>query len=298
MIDMEVYVYIGLHKTGSTYLQKNFFPLYKNACGYVSLRHEARSFLNYVVNVNDIEFDPENARDILKEDLEAIGFTNNKIVFCDEILCGAPWDNAKDRVRYVNRLVDIFTDPCFIVAFRKQEDLVESLYNEYIKKGGSASLEEFLHYDRLALKFSGKFYLDFGLYYSYIKNLVGEDNVLCLYYEDLVLSPIDYFDDVSSFIGFELDEKIHSIISKRSNPSISGLNALFLRYINKLCRSERQPFLLFPHFVQKVFLKLLIAAPRFEVISKEELIREFCAQPKKNNVILPGYSANLSKLGY
>lgn len=295
---MKVFIYLGLHKTGSTYLQKFFFPLYKNQCGYISLRNEGRKFLNYIVDCNDLEFDAKKGRDVFKSVLGSIDHKGNKVTFCEEILSGAPWDNAKDRVKYIKRLCKIFDDIHFIVAFRNQEDLTLSLYYEYIKKGGSAKLNEFLSYDRFALSFSKKFYLNFGDYYNFLVSQVGEEQVLSLYYEDFKYDSTSYLITISKFIGFKLDYNYKTIQKNKANPSITGLNAEILRILNKFCRTERQPFLLLPSIVQRVLLKVLVTIPEIKTESKTKIeIKNFCIVPKQKNIFLPNYK-RIRKLGY
>ena len=78
-----------------------------------------------------------------------------------------------------------------------------------------------------------------------------------LWYEEFKCEKMKFLQKLSEYIGFFVDEKAIVEVEAVVNPSVSGLNAKLLRYLNKFFRSEKQPFLLFPRYTQKVLSRLL-----------------------------------------
>lgn len=284
------FIHVGLHKTASTFLQNVLFPTYFKQ--YRSLRLEEKIFLDYVINENDITFDPCTACQLLNR--------QPKILISDEIFCGAPWNDAKDRARYTHRLSQTFENPHFILILRNQEDITESLYLEYIKKGGAASWKQFLNHDRFALSFSRGSYLDYSNYVNLLKNVAGQKRVLVLYYEDLIHNPTSFVSNIFRY----LDESppnnndLYATLRARSNKSIRGLNAQLLRWVNKLCASEREPFQLVPRPSQSLVASFLrrLPQPGGRLIPKSEL-KAFCYHYKHKNHLLPEYE-RIKHYGY
>lgn len=297
-IPENVFIHLGLHKTASTFFQKIFFQTYNLETGYLHLRTKGREFQEYLLKTNDLHFSADIAKEILERILNKETNIDNKITISDEVFAGNPWHNANERIRYFERLNSVFQDAKYIITFRNQEDLTQSLYLEYIKEGGSASWKQFLTYDGIELNFSRKAYLDFGTYYSYLKNRIGSNRILCTYYEDFKVDNLKYLEKIATYIGFKIDQRINEIINTKSNPSIFGTNAVILRHLNKFTCSLRQPFLLLPPFFHKVYRKLFLFIPSYgkNLIPKKE-VKAFCVFPKERNKELPEYE-RIKKFGY
>lgn len=62
---MEVYIHLGIHKTGSSFLQKEFFPKYEGELCFLD-RSKLSEFKAYVLNADDFEFDANKAMGFLR----------------------------------------------------------------------------------------------------------------------------------------------------------------------------------------------------------------------------------------
>ena len=298
----EVIIHIGLHKTATTFLQKEFFPLHGKASGYIDARKQLRRFLDYILYSHDFEFDPQQAISIFKRESRQAGAAGEKILLSDEQFCGSPWDNAVCRKSYFDRLNAVFSTAKFIIVLRNQEDMIRSLYLQYIKTGGTASWKAFLSHKKHPLSIGLKGYLDYGAYIKYMVESVGIERVGCFFYEDMKKTPIPFLETIASFSGFKIeDQDVLKIINRKKNPSVSDFWVGPMRFINIFFKTYRQPFLLLPRILHAGLVKLLAQIPvsTQRVLIPENVISTFCETPKqKNSVIASFFNRDISQLGY
>lgn len=282
----EPFIHLGLHKTASTYLQKVFFPLHAEECGYIQLREQAKSFLRYILYTNDFEFDPCTALHILKTEIGDLDSTR-KMTISDEQFCGSPWDNAKDRQRYFDRLNGIFPEAKYIVVFRNHYEMIESLYLQYIKTGGSATLRQFLSHKSHPLEFSNGAYLNYDAYIEYIVARSGKENLLLLLYEDMIAKKREFLEDLAQYIGVKVNLGIFDPSREKPNPSLNQKMVPFVRFINTFSSSQRQPFLILPSRIRNSLVRYLITLyPKEKTESSQPLIADFCNSQGYTNLHL------------
>lgn len=282
----KIFIHLGLHKTGSTFLQRTFFPYYQKESGFISLRRKRAlsDFNQYILRENDLTYSKEKAFELLSKKISIKKLNTEKLTLSEEQFSGSPWNNAKDRKRNFDRLIELFPNANFILVVRNEQDLVQSLYKEYIKKGGTASGKNFLSAKQPDLEFSRGTYLDYYTYYKYILSHLSLSNkLLVLLYEDFKINPIKFLSELSEFIGFEIDPTA-KMFQKIDNKSLVGVQVNLLRFVNRFSSSFRQPYLLVPQsffFVAKKIILKLPAKKKFNI--SEDLVNEFCKRFKKNN---------------
>jgi len=206
-------IHIGLHKTGTTYLQNHWFSKLRNIL-YIHGNHFFRNWDDRAGKQNDnllISYEGFSGLPWNKEWKK--GIPNNH-----------HWLNSfDDNIKLLN---SVFSNAIIIVVFRKHGNLLTSLYKQYIQGGG-------------VLKFS-LFYGELGvlrpkdLSFRHRINLLKEnfDNVYFLNYEKYLQIGDDY---MKSFFEKELRIDIIDDDNKRkskSNYSISGSKIYLLRRIN------------------------------------------------------------------
>ena len=297
---MDITIHLGMHKTGSSFLQSHFFSMYKNESGYFSLRDYAREFLHYILYCGESFWCVERARELFESSLKRARFVGDKLTIVEEMLCGDPYMNAFNRRQVFERLNLVFPLAKYVLVLREQEGMTQTLYLQYIKLGGSCSWKDFLTSKQPPLLFSWGEYLNYAPYVSDIYNAVGRDRFLCMPYEMMLEDRSAFLCRLASFIGFELGQAQSIRTSKRVNPSLSPRPAIVLSVMNKLCKSYRQPYLLLPRFVQVLSRKamLRISSARKNAIP-DEVVSEFCVDSKmRNNELTPIVGLDVSKYGY
>jgi hypothetical protein len=225
------------------------------------LRNTYKHFLQYVLYVDDLEFKASKAREVLNQHLE-LPELDGPIVVSDEQFYGSPWDGCALRKRNSDRIAAIFPDAQIVVVLRNQRDVLQSLYLQYIKTGGSAHWGDFLKSKAHPLVTSCAYY-KYGHYVNYLIDTFGKDRIKVLLYEDFELDPSGYLNQWCTILGIETNSWDKSILSYGDNPSISPSFVPVMRLTNKFTSSIRQPYLLLPRFSHKVTLKCMIKCSAF-----------------------------------
>lgn len=160
----DIIIHIGLHKTATTFLQKDIFPYVR---GY--------NFIYY--------FDFKKSYKYSK-----------KIIISDETLSGTPFFNKDPNVRFdiAGKLKLLFPEARILLVLREKEGWVKSLYGEYVRKGGYCSFNTFK-------KNFNKGWLEYHKYIDYLKNTFN-DLYVC-YYEDLRFNHYKFVKNICFWIG-------------------------------------------------------------------------------------------------
>lgn len=109
---MKVTLHIGLHKTGTTFLQRSVFP---------------------ALDVNVVR---------RWEPVHSI-WSGQHLLISDESLSGLPFsgDWLSGFKRKVDTVYEFFGNPSIIIGFRRHASLVCSLYKQYLHEGGTEGVE-------------------------------------------------------------------------------------------------------------------------------------------------------------
>ena len=136
---MPAIFHIGYHKTGSTFLQHHFFPRSKNKT-YIG-----GDIAWGIVNPYLGKFDAASFRD-------AVVAQHGEDFLCSyESLVSDPLSgnfNALAMREYVRRIHEAFPDAKIVLFVREQTEIIQSMYTQYVKAGGTFSLPRVLRQDR------------------------------------------------------------------------------------------------------------------------------------------------------
>lgn len=233
-------IHIGLHKTGTTFLQHNFFPKIENTF----YAHNNEFFVPWKKQLLD---KPDNML------LSYEGFS------------GFPWDekvlnNKKANYSWfesfqlnVDQLKKLFPKAIILIFFRKHGDLLISIYKQYLQEGGTKRLVDFYGEKKIIENRD----LNFTNRINYLNKRF--DNVFCLNYETFRKQGNNY---ILSFLERELSLQVDykNFNSNSSNISISGKKLELLRRLNIV-------YLKLPSFLKKI-LKIFKLTPRMIVQKK------------------------------
>jgi len=199
-----VYIHLGLHKTGSTFFQKTLYPSYPEF-NYKPLRNKnvLADFNQYMLRENALTFDLDYAHTLFYKHLDNKTAENGILTLCEEQFSGFPLQDATNRKLMFDRLHAFFPNANYILVLRNQKDFVTSMYAEYLKKGGTASLKDFLSRKDSTLNFSRASYLKYFDYYSYLCEHIPKHKLKVLYYEELKHDSQSFFNDLCAFFQFK-----------------------------------------------------------------------------------------------
>lgn len=195
-------LHVGLHKTGSTWLQDNLFA--STPHGFSQHGEPRHVIVERLVTPYASSFDAEEARVIYTPAIDDARSNGRTLVLSHERLSGYPSSGSHDRAMIAARLRETFPDGRVLIVFREQRSLIRSMYSQHITDGGVESLDRFLHRPEPGLGRKPSFCLEqyeFDRMIAMYRGLFGEDCVLALPVELLAKDRQQFADRVTAFCG-------------------------------------------------------------------------------------------------
>ncbi|NVB40669.1 sulfotransferase [Pseudenhygromyxa sp. WMMC2535] len=248
-MDKRVFLHVGLHKTGTTFLQERVFPALEGV-RFVHPLHVPRTgdgpierFMLELFFRNAAHIDYAAHREAIYRWIED-EVDEPALLISSEALVGWPIENHANFCVNTDRLAEIFPDAKVMLVVRRQDKWVNSAYNQLLKAGFSTSIERYLNYR------SGRFDrynvglyngpnvdardLDWGAFDAYYRQRFGEQSVLTLPFELFGASSEDFLARIYAFMGLDAERAPHPDTSERVNQSWSPLAAGVARVVNKV----------------------------------------------------------------
>lgn len=240
----KIYIHVGLHKTGTTFLQKNIFPfLKKTFCIIPPYTGEKLDLaLNKLQYADDIYYDPN---EIVRE-VENI--KSDQILISDESLSGVADFNCINRSLIANRLSNSFPDSEIILFLRGQKDIINSSYNQVIKVGKTClTIDDYIYFPNrnisnrgLTNRYYNSWYLnihpDNYMYYELIKMYSQKfSKVHVFLYEDFKENNIATANKLLSLMNDSLSNEVelkNILDSTKENAKLSDKKINYIRYRN------------------------------------------------------------------
>jgi hypothetical protein len=130
-------VHIGYHKTGTTWLQRYVFG--SSEAGFSQVAGAQR-----FIAVNAFGFRAGRIRREMERRVNKAQVQRLVPVLSSERLSGEPHFGGYDSEIIADRLAAVFPDARILVVIREQTSMFLSIYKEYIRRGGAASLKQYL----------------------------------------------------------------------------------------------------------------------------------------------------------
>ena len=195
-------VHIGYHKTGTSYLQKKLFT--DEAHFTIPWGAQSTMAVEHFLLAHPMRFDPEAVRG---EFYAAIAEGDTRIpVISQEALSGRPVRGVYYADQVARRIRAAFPDARILIGIRQQEAMLESLYFQYIRMGGTDRLETLLgaNTDRAGYRPTFRLdHLEYDLMIEHYAGLFGAQNVLALPLELLAADPAEYVARINGFLGLD-----------------------------------------------------------------------------------------------
>lgn len=133
---MNTVVHIGFPKAASSWLQGSLFPAVKNF-----RQAEGVVISDKLLKPGAFRFDPQECRDFFA------GYTDKSILISEERFLGSfnlGWNNGAYSKELAGRLKSVFPEAAIMLVIRNQADIIASAYAQYIKDGGTISINRYL----------------------------------------------------------------------------------------------------------------------------------------------------------
>lgn len=222
-----LYLHVGIHKTGTTFLQREVFPILwgKNFLGkpdFGILSGDKPTSLSRFMDVSPLVW-----KDIGGLFLNKV--RENSAPYADVILSDEHAVEANDPAkiaRHLHEIKKVFSsvyDLGVLIVIRRQDTWFSSAYAQMSNRYDKASQSHFEQWVKDRINKKAKFFSSAGVrlkYYTLIKkiqNKIGNKCVRVLPYEMMKLDPILFVKKVCNFVGCDVPSSISiSPVNKRS----------------------------------------------------------------------------------
>lgn len=226
-------VHIGYHKTATNWFQRNYYPSVRNR-RYVHRKKVKRAFLAD----SALHFDAARAAAALEVD------SLDGLLLCEEELSGNIHTGGlfgcftKEIAR---RIREVLPEAEIVIFVRNQVDMIASVYKQYVKEGGTYSVDRYLHPYRYLprsgfqpakaplFSFDHFDYHALALLYG---DLFGPDRVHVFLYEEFSRDNRAFLERYAE--RFELEVDLASVPRSRPNPPYGRLVLPMARALNWL----------------------------------------------------------------
>jgi len=189
-------LHIGYHKTGTTWLQRHVFG--DSGAGFSQMGGAQR-----LIAINAFDFRPRRIRKQMERRIGQAQAQGLVPVLSSERLSGEPHFGGYDSEVIADRLAAVFPNARILVIVREQTSMFLSIYKEYIRRGGAASLRQYLATPRDGYwlpQFRFEF-LEYHRLIGYYQDLFGAESVMVLPYELLRAQPATFLRQIGEFVG-------------------------------------------------------------------------------------------------
>jgi len=234
-------IHIGYHKTGTTFLQKNFFSL--KDIGFDSHDYFFREKIKeLLVLPGPFDYSLSRAKDyfypIIDRSIEN-GFIP---VISHERLSGALHCGGYDKVILAHRLAELFPEAKILMCIREQTSIIYSSWAQFIIKGGTQGLREYISPPRqVAFPCFKLEHFDYHKMMQLYSSLFRREQILVLPYEDLVKDNNHFLSQILSFA--QTKKRVIKADNATLNASANSIELSIRRLLNPfISRSEHNNY--------------------------------------------------------
>jgi len=298
-----LFVHIGCHKTGTTWLQRYYFPNHP-AIRYLNHGPNPDAF-RFLLRADEDQWNTGTAKDLLKQMNHDNGGKAN--LYSEENLSGNLWSACRDSMQIAHRLRQTCESAKIIIVIRSQIEMLRSIFVQYVHEGGWRNIKSFLGDQTLAGKTLMEHLKYAPLINTYIQ-LFGKNNVHVGIYEEFAADPQGFLEELNLFLAINTIQISERYYAKRANRAYSPVSMSIARFLNRFQKSRfnlrglpdpRYKLLNKRYWLQEVFDKLIyykLFSPRAIAIPEQGALLEFYRAPNKELCELTG--KDLRRYGY
>ena len=291
-----VIIHVGLPKTATTTLQMRVFPKHEELfyLGGQEYKHEAIRHAIGAISLEDrLQYDQAYHEGQIHNALADAKNQDKPVLLSAESLTTL----AVDRLTKAERLIGLFGDIRIVLCLRRPEDMMISYYSEGIKRLNPRThrlpnLDDWLEQQWSVQRATRQTrFLDFSRLIRGYRNLVGENNVCVLLFEDLCKEPAEYARQLSEFIGINTQRTLELLQTDRENKRVNQLDYTLLKLNNLPGYRGGNELLrrILPGPVKEMVKSLLSGTKQFSMTDEwRERIRAYCREENQDLVKLIG----------
>ena len=230
----DLLVHIGLHRTGSTWIQRSFLPCDETGIG--DAWPDREDLGRRLIMAGKHSYSKTAILEELQDRCNRVREKGFIPALSHERFSGNPNSGAIDMPLIAERLQDLIPDAKILLVLRDQQSALESIWCQAVRIGLYCSAKDYLRpYDSGDFRIP-HFDLEYLCYDGIVDEYVtrfGRENVLVLDFAHLRQDPLAYAGRICSFMGAPEPQKI-SVEAQYSRPH--PLESAMLRRVNLVFR--------------------------------------------------------------
>lgn len=300
----KIIVHVGLHKTGTTFCQRQLFPKISGAVFAHEIAETHALFLTPEIG------DPVDiaAAASIREAVERAADKDQALIVSDEALGGRPFHQKFTRGVVAERIKASFPNAKILLTIREQRALIGSLYGQYLRYGYCSSLDAFLTSATRNANIAPVLDVDFYDYHRaarFYGSIFGPDAVAIVPMEVLLARPDALVGRLAELVGVEMRLIAEVATDQTELPASSSWAQAYLRLANRVVpqdsRALRAPSRVSPNAVAHKIDRLTPAFARRR--GKARMAARINARigayfAASNRAFAADYGIDLAALGY
>lgn len=234
--------HIGFHKTATTWFQTVALPSHPGLVPYLDGPPSADPYLRHLVTDHDARWDPATARAALDRRIARLAPAGRMVVISAERLSGHLASGGHDAHRIARRIAETAPEAKVWFLSRDPAALLASEYRQLVGEGFPGTLDQLVGADPWKQVGYDPGYYDFDALEASYARLLGADRVHQWRYEELLADRRGVLDALAGFLGVEPFPLTDRDLERRVHPGVPDAAVGTLRRLNRVRRSELNPF--------------------------------------------------------
>lgn len=209
MPEKQLLIHIGLHKTGTTWLQRRVFA--DAEMGFLSTSNgQSNEATDAFVTADPLAFDAAGARRVFEPMIHEAGQRGLVPVISQERLSSDPSFGGYYFTDVIDRLIETFDDFRVLLTIREQKGMLLALYRQAVRSGGTYSLTQMIGTGDEPTGWKPTIRPEYLMYDRMIEHLrkrLGDERVCVLPLELMRSDPKDYMQRLLAFTGAETSKE-------------------------------------------------------------------------------------------
>ena len=238
---MRIVFHLGMHKTGTSWLQAVFFSGHPDIFLVADHRQPWKDpLLRDLIVTPETHFDPDRCRVDFDQSrstkLRAAQQSHKLLMISAERLSGHPYSGGHDRVQILWRIKRAFPEAEILLVIRNQIDAIRSVYKQMVAGGCTIPLTKLLQQRYWKTCGFDPSYWDYYEYLNIARRIFGQKAVKVLCYEFMKNNVSQFMDRLCSH--YDLRSYYPRDTSKLVNPSLPDGSIEILRLGNYFRETE------------------------------------------------------------
>lgn len=235
------FIHVGDYKTGTTWLQQYGFRLHPDIY-YLGDYFENRAYnrlFHDLIDARDLDFDADFLRWQFSEEIAKEPIQGKKVGVSREVLSQTNFITGENARRNAERLKAVFGSVKIIYVIREQISMLNSIYSQYVKMGGTLDFEDFIFDPIQAKGLINRLQYDKNI--AMYQDVFGVENLHVALFEEFDHNKSFFLRKTYEFIGCEKIDHFPETGKKKVNTSLTTGGCLIQRLLNRYVRNPYNP---------------------------------------------------------